>query len=212
MGEHVRIEEQKTYAVIWMEDEEQHNTLTRAFMEALSSAVAEVAKNPRMRGMILASGASVFCAGASVEEMYPLNREEADRFGQIGRNLNRAIEDLKMISVAAIGGLCAGGGNELAISCTCRIASVRARFSQPEVSLGIIPGAGGSYRLPRLIGVGRAKELLYAGEMINARYAQRIGLVDQVVRPEELLPKARRFLEARIKDQEGDLYDKFRNI
>lgn len=202
MGAKVRIEEHKTYAIIWMEDEERHNMLTRDFMKELSKAVAQVAGNPRMRGMILTSAASVFCAGASVEEMYPLNREEADRFGKIGRNLNRAIENLKMISVAAVGGLCAGGGNELAISCMYRIASVRARFSQPEVSLGIIPGAGGCYRLPRLIGVGRAKELLYTGEMINARYAQRIGLVDQVVRPEELLHEARRFLEARIRDQD----------
>lgn len=184
------------YAIIWMEDE--NNMLTRFFMSELSRAVKNIREDPDVKGMILASGTPVFCSGASIEEMYPLKREEADRFGRIGRKLNLEIEALGKPSVAAVGGLCLGGGNELAISCTYRVAATRARFAQPEVSLGIIPGAGGSYRLPRLIGTGRAKELLYTGEMINARYAQRIGLVDRVVPPDDLIRTAEASLQELI--------------
>lgn len=138
------------------------------------------------RILVITGEGKAFVAGADISEMAHLSEEEGFAFGKRGARVFKKIEDLPFPVIAAVNGFALGGGCELAMSCDIRIASAKARFGQPEVGLGIIPGFSGTYRLPKLVGQGIAKELIYTGKMIGADEALRIGLVNSVVAPEEL--------------------------
>ena len=138
------------------------------------------------RVLVITGEGKAFVAGADISEMAHLSEAEGLAFGQRGSRVFKKIEDLPFPVIAAVNGFALGGGCELAMACDIRIASAKARFGQPEVGLGIIPGFSGTYRLPKLVGQGIAKELIYTGKMIGADEALRIGLVNQVVAPEEL--------------------------
>ena len=138
------------------------------------------------RVLVITGEGKAFVAGADISEMAHLSESEGLAFGQRGAAVFKKIEDLPFPVIAAINGFALGGGCELAMACDIRIASEKARFGQPEVGLGIIPGFSGTYRLPKLVGQGIAKELIYTGKMIWADEALRIGLVNSVVAPEEL--------------------------
>jgi len=145
--------------------------------------------------VITGSGQKAFVAGADIAEMQPMSVEQAREFSTWGQSVFDKIENLHKPVIAAINGFALGGGCELAMACDIRIASDKARFGQPEVSLGIIPGYGGTQRLSRLVGKGVAKELLFTGDIIDATEAYRIGLANKVVPAEELMSVAKAMAE-----------------
>jgi enoyl-CoA hydratase len=167
------------------------NALNRKTVEELGAALDAVRGDESIRALILTgAGEKAFVAGADIKELaaqLPVQGKETSLFGQ---GVFRRLETMGIPSIAAINGFALGGGCELALACTLRIASRTARLGQPEVKLGIIPGYGGSQRLARLCGKGVAHELILTGDVISAEEALRIGLVNRVVEPAELLPAA----------------------
>ncbi len=167
------------------------NALNAAVMRELGETVNEIYTNALIRSAIITgSGAKAFVAGADISEFKDLNREEGMAMAKKGQDIFSLIEDSPKPIIAAVNGFALGGGCELAMACHFRLASENARFGQPEVNLGLVPGYGGTQRLTRLIGKGRAIELLISGNMIDAQTAFQYGLVNAVTRAEELLPKS----------------------
>lgn len=167
---------------------EVRNALNAATRKEIRNAIGEIEKDGDVRVVIITgAGEKAFISGADItafKEATPIMMEESA--STLGQQLLSDIENLSVPVIAMINGFCLGGGQELAICCDIRIASENAKFGQPEVNVGIFPGAGGTQRLPRLIGWGKAKELIYTGRIIDAVEAERIGLVDKVVPPERL--------------------------
>ena len=172
------------------------NALNKTVIEELNSAIDEVYKNPEIKSAILTgSGNKAFVAGADISEFASLDATGGKALAQKGQDLVfTKIENSSKPIIAAVNGFALGGGCELAMSCHFRVASENAKFGQPEVNLGLIPGYGGTQRLVHLIGKGRALELLMTGNMIDANTALQYGLVNHVVPQEELLTKARTIL------------------
>src|SRR5438034_3866870 len=172
------------------------NALNRRTWEDLRTAFADARDDAAVRGVILTgAGDKAFIAGADINELArvtAIEAEEASSFGQAVLNL---IENLGKPVIAAVNGFALGGGCETAMACTLRVAAEHAKFGQPEVKLGIPPGAGGTQRLPRLVGKGRALQMILSGEMISAQEAYRIGLVNEVVPPGELIPRCEAILK-----------------
>lgn len=172
------------------------NALNYAVLQELNSALDEIASDSSIKVVVLTGGGEkAFVAGADISEMQNMSALEGRNFGKFGQGVFDKLEKLPQPVIAAINGFALGGGCELAMACDIRIASPKAKFGQPEVTLGIIPGFGGTQRLSRLIGKGRAQELLYTGDMIDAEEAYRIGLVNKVVPPAELLNAAKELAE-----------------
>ena len=168
------------------------NALNVEVLEELAAAFATLQKNESVACVILTgSGAKAFVAGADIAAMQPLDAVSAVHFARLGHTVFNVIEKFPKPVIAAVNGFALGGGCELAMACDIRIAAENARFGQPEVNLGVIPGFGGTLRLTRLIGKGRAKELIFTGDMVDAQEAYRIGLANKVVAAEELLAVAR---------------------
>jgi enoyl-CoA hydratase len=171
------------------------NALNAATMDELDKAFAEVQQAPTVRGMILTgAGEKAFVAGADINELATSTPAEAQQKSLRAQRILRRLELMSKPSIAAINGFALGGGLELAMACTLRVAATNAKLGQPEVKLGIIAGYGGTQRLPRLVGRGKALELLLTGDPIDAAEAQRIGLVNHVVPREELLTFSRALL------------------
>jgi len=169
---------------------EKLNALNRATLEELDLAFRSMAKDPSVGAVILTgSGTKAFVAGADINELARLSPVEGREFALFGQEVLHRIETLGKPVLAAVNGYALGGGCEIALACTLRIASSAAKFGQPEVNLGIIPGYGGTQRLARLVGRGKAQELILTGEMIDAAEAHRIGLANQVVAPGELMAR-----------------------
>jgi Enoyl-CoA hydratase/carnithine racemase len=157
------------------------NALNTKLLCELEGAVDHISEHRTIRAVIMTgSGEKAFVAGADIGEMKDQTPEEAKRFSESGHRLMMKIEQLPQPVIAAVNGFALGGGCELALACDIRLASRNARFGQPEVTIGIITGFGGSQRLPRLVGSGIAKELLLSGAVIPAHRAREIGLVNQV--------------------------------
>ncbi|MBE0499967.1 MAG: enoyl-CoA hydratase/isomerase family protein [Desulfuromonadales bacterium] len=168
------------------------NALNNELIEELAAAFAGLKERDDVACVILTGGGSkAFVAGADIAAMQPLDAVSAAKFARNGHAVLNSIENFPKPVIAAVNGFALGGGCELAMACDIRIAAENARFGQPEVNLGVIPGFGGTLRLPRLIGKGRAKELIFTGDMIDAAEACRIGLVNKVVAAEELLATAK---------------------
>ena len=165
------------------------NALNSTILKELDDFVGHLDAQTRVL-IITGDGEKSFVAGADISEMAHLNEQEGFEFGRLGAQVFRRIETLPIPVIAAVNGFALGGGCELAMACDIRIASSKAKFGQPEVGLGIIPGFSGTYRLPKLIGQGYAKEMIYTGKVIRADEALRIGLVNAVYEPEELMGKA----------------------
>jgi enoyl-CoA hydratase/carnithine racemase len=175
------------------------NALDTTTLTELDSALDEVAANNDIKVLIITgAGQFAFCAGADISVINAIaGPDEARTLVLRGQAILNKIEKMPKPVIAAINAVCLGGGNELALACHIRIASDRARFGQPEINLGLIPGFGGTQRLPRLIGKPRALELLLSGDMIPAQEAHRIGLINKVV-PEGDVVKVARDLARRI--------------
>lgn len=166
------------------------NALNGALVEELAQAFDEIEKDDQVDVVILTGKGRAFVAGADISEMATMNAQQAAQWAKGSMEVFRKIETLSVPVIAAVNGFALGGGCEIAMSCDIRIASTKAKFGQPEVGLGITPGFGGTQRLPRLVGLGKAKQLIFTGALIDAEEAHRIGLVDEVVEAEELLEKA----------------------
>ena len=176
------------------------NALNREVMHELDQVINEIEKNPQVRAAILTgAGQKAFVAGADISEFLGLSSSEGVNLARTGQNIFFKFENCSKPIIAAVNGFALGGGCELAMACHFRIASENAKFGQPEVNLGLIPGYGGTQRLVQLIGKGRAMELLMTGNMIDAQQALQYGLVNYVVPQEELLSKTKSILDQIIK-------------
>ncbi|HXU13583.1 MAG TPA: enoyl-CoA hydratase-related protein [Terriglobales bacterium] len=166
------------------------NALDMSTMDELRTAFHEIKRDVGVRAVILTgSGEKAFIAGADISELAKNDPVTAKEYALRGQNVLNLIENLGKPVIACINGFALGGGCEIALACTMRLASDNAKLGQPEVKLGIIPGYGGTQRLPRLVGKGIAMQLLLTGEMIPAKEAHRIGLVNEVTAPSDLIPR-----------------------
>ena len=187
--------EESGIALLTVNRPEKLNALSGAVIAELADAFGRVASDPAIRAAIVTgAGEKAFVAGADIRELAELSPYEARALALRGQAAFRQLETCGKPSVAAVNGFALGGGLELAMACTVRFASENAKLGQPEVKLGIIPGYGGTQRLPRLVGRGRALELLLSGDPIPAAEAYRIGLVNAVVPQAELLDYCRGWL------------------
>lgn len=167
-------------ALITLNAPERRNAIDLQMVQSLHARLDELAPRQELRAVVLTgSGEKAFAAGADIAQLK--ERKAADALAAINSSLFKRIEDFPVPVVAALRGWTLGGGCELAIACDLRVAGEGTRMGQPEVGLGIIPAAGGTYRLPRLIGLGRARDLIYTGRILDAEEALRIGLVERVV-------------------------------
>jgi enoyl-CoA hydratase len=194
--EQVLFEVEAGIALLTVNRPDKLNALSGAVVAELSDAFERIESDPSIRAAILTgAGAKAFVAGADIHELAALSPAGAHAFARRGQQVFRMLETSSKPSVAAINGYALGGGLELAMACTVRFAAENAKLGQPEVKLGIIPGYGGTQRLPRLVGRGRAMELLLAGEPVTAAEAHRIGLVNAVVPQAGLLNYCRGWLD-----------------
>jgi enoyl-CoA hydratase/carnithine racemase len=171
------------------------NALNRTALAELKAAFEDASLDHDVHGVILTgAGEKAFIAGADITELARINAVEAEEFTRSGQAVLNVIENLGKPVIAAVNGYALGGGCETAMACTIRLATEDATFGQPEVKLGVIPGYGGTQRLPRLVGRGRALQLILSGAMINAQEAYRIGLVNEIVPRSELMTRAEAIL------------------
>jgi enoyl-CoA hydratase len=171
------------------------NALNTPTWHDLRTAFEEARDDAAVRGIILTgAGDKAFVAGADIGELAHATAIDAERSSRFGQGVLDLIEDLGKPVIAAVNGFALGGGCETAMACTIRIAVEHAKFGQPEVALGLVPGGGGTQRLPRLVGRGRALQLILSGEMISAQEAHRIGLVNEIVPAAELIARAEAIL------------------
>ena len=174
---------------------EKMNALNNEVLTDLNKVLDELERNPEVRSVIITgAGSKAFVAGADITEFGGLNKEEAMAMAKRGQDTFFRIENCSKPIVAAVNGFALGGGCELAMSCHFRVAAENAKFGQPEVNLGLIPGYGGTQRLVQLIGKGKAMELLMSAKMIDANEAKELGLVNYVTAPDSLLAQTREIL------------------
>lgn len=189
------IQDNGAVRVIKINNPDALNALNTAILKELDAAFTEVAEDNGILAVVLTGEGRAFVAGADISEMKSKNAIEGEIFGKLGASVFRKIELLPKPVIAAVNGFALGGGCELAMSCDIRLASAKAKFGQPEVGLGITPGFSGTQRMPRLIGMGKAKELIYTADIIDAAEAYRIGLVNHVYEPEALMEEAMKMAE-----------------
>ena len=188
--ERVVVEKKGRLAVVVLNSPEKLNALDSATLRALDEAFAAVERDGEVDVALLTGAGKAFCAGADVAELASMTPASAREFSMAGRAVFSRIERLKKPVIAAVNGYALGGGLELALACDIRIASESASFGLPEVSLGIIPGFGGTERLPRVVGQARARELIFTGARIGAAEAASIGLIARAVPAEKLMEEA----------------------
>src|SRR6476646_9934776 len=189
--ENLKLEKKNATAYVTIDRLKVLNALNMATMRELLQVFSELKDDKQIRVVILTgSGEKACVAGADINELAKNDPVAAKAYTHRGQSVLNLIENLGKPVIACINGFALGGGCEIAMACTMRLASETAKLGQPEVKLGIIPGYGGTQRLPRLVGKGIAMQLLLAGEMITAQEAHRIGLVNEVVAAAELIPRA----------------------
>ncbi len=186
----VNFEQQGAVAILTINRPEALNALNSQVLSDLDEAITKVEAADDIHAVILTGAGRSFVAGADIGEMKGFSAIDGKKFGVHGGGVFLRLENLSKPVIAAINGFALGGGCELAMSCDIRIASEKAKFGQPEVGLGITPGFGGTQRLPRIVGISKAMELILTAKVIGAAEAKEIGLVSQVYAPEELMDKA----------------------
>ena len=194
--ENVLYEKKGAIAYVTLNRPKVLNALNQRTWENLRTAFEDARDDAQVRGVILTgAGDKAFIAGADISELSHVTAIEAEKSSTYGQEVLNLVENLGKPVIAAVNGFALGGGCETAMACTIRVASEHAKFGQPEVTLGLIPGGGGTQRLPRLIGKGRALQIILSGEMISAQEAFRIGLVNEVVPAAELITRAEAILK-----------------
>ena len=189
----VLLQKEGSLAIVTINRPKALNALNTETLNELDLVLDEIENDDNVYAVIVTgAGEKAFVAGADISEMKDKNVLEGRKFGLLGNKIFRKVETLGKPVIAAVNGFALGGGCELSMACDIRIASEKAKFGQPEVSLGITPGFGGTQRLARLVGMGMAKELIYSAKNINAEEAFRIGLVNKVVAPENLMEEAKK--------------------
>ena len=194
--EHLLVEIQEPVALITVNRPNRLNALSRATIKELQRALTEVQARPEVRALILTgAGDRAFIAGADIRELAELDALGAREYSRLGQDLFRQLELFSIPVIAAINGYALGGGLELAMACTLRIAAEQAKLGLPEVKLGVLPGFGGTQRLPRLIPAGIALEMMLTGEPLTASEARQHGLVSRVVAAADLAAEAEKLAQ-----------------
>ncbi|QLE64449.1 Naphthoate synthase [Furfurilactobacillus rossiae] len=177
------------------------NALNTATLTEIGQALDEVRDNADLIKVLIITGAGekAFVAGADISEMRDMNSLQAATLSKLAHESFGKIENLSQLTIAAVNGYCLGGGLELASSCDIRVGSSKAKFGQPEVTLGIVPGFGGTQRLTRLVGRGKAKEMIATGTMVDAQEAYRVGIIEEIAEPDELMDKVHALANTVIK-------------
>jgi enoyl-CoA hydratase len=187
----VKVSKEGAVATITIDRPEAMNALNEHVLAELEKAVGELDADESVLAVVVTGEGKAFVAGADIAAMVDMDGPRGKAFSEIGHRVFGALERAHFITLAAVNGFALGGGLELAQACDLRFASTKAKMGQPEVNLGVTPGFGGTQRLPRLLGPGRALYLLTTGETVDAETALRLGLVTGVYEPEELLPKVK---------------------
>jgi enoyl-CoA hydratase len=195
--ENLRYQLRLPLAVVTIDRPKVLNALNHRSMTELELVFTDIRENDSIRAVLITGGGEkAFVAGADIGELASVSALEGEQLARRGQRIFSLIENCGKPAIACINGFALGGGCELALACTLRIASSSARLGQPEVKLGILPGYGGTQRLPRLIGKGAALKLILTGEIISAEEALRIGLVDEVTSPDQLLARGEQIAQA----------------
>ncbi|MBK8395641.1 MAG: enoyl-CoA hydratase/isomerase family protein [Leptospiraceae bacterium] len=187
---HLKVTKQEKIVTVEISRPEALNALNKDLLIELESCIAHLERDNTNRVVIITGSGKAFVAGADIAAMKEYDYQKAYEFGGLGQVVFTNIERSRLVIIAAINGFALGGGLELALACDIRIASKNAKLGLPEVGLGLIPGFGGTQRLPRLIGTGLAKEIIFTADMITAEEAYRIGLVNKLVESADLIPTA----------------------
>jgi enoyl-CoA hydratase len=190
ISERVELEKKDEIGIIRLNRPEALNILDTKTLKKLGDVFGDIENDKKVRVVII-TGEKHFCAGADIRELKGKSPEEAETFSRLGHSVFNEIETMGKPVIAAIRGYALGGGCEMALACDLRIAGESAKLGQPEVNHGLIPGFGGTQRLTRLVGIGRAKEMILTGKVIDAREAETIGLLSKVVRDEDVMQRAR---------------------
>lgn len=198
--QYIKIEKKGDIRILTVNKPDVLNALDKAVLAELDAAVDQIKEDPDVKALIITGAGRAFVAGADIAAQSVLDTRGGRAWGQQGSAIFRKIEILEVPTIAAVNGFALGGGCELALSCDLIIASEKAKFGQPEVTLGITPGFAGTQRLPRRIGAAKAKELIFTGEIIKAHEAEKIGLANKVVLPENLMTAAIEMAEKIIKN------------
>ncbi len=191
----ITLEKKNGIGIITMNRPQVLNALDKETIEELTIAVHELEHDRSIHVAILTGKENAFIAGADIKQMQAMNPLQAKEFATLGHSLLSSIERSRLPYIAAINGYALGGGCEVMMACDCILAATTAKIGQPEINLGIHPGFGGTQRLPRLVGLTKAKELLLTGDSIDAAEAHRIGLVNKVVELEKLLEEAEKLAQ-----------------
>lgn len=195
----LKVEKKSGIANVEINRPEALNALNEELLSEIESCVKELEKDLSIRVLVITGSGKAFIAGADISKMKEYNNSEAMEFSQFGQRVFDSIQNSDIVSIAAINGFALGGGLELALSCDIRIASTNSKLGLPEVSLGLIPGFGGTQRLSRLAGIGKANELILTGDMISAEEALQSGIVNRLTSPEDLLNTANAIAASIIK-------------
>ncbi|MBE6091314.1 MAG: short-chain-enoyl-CoA hydratase [Clostridium beijerinckii] len=188
--ENIKVKEENGISVICIDRPKSLNALNTQTLKELGQIINDISERKDIYTVIITgSGEKAFVAGADITEMKSKSAIEGRKMAKLAQKIFSNIENMPQVVIAAVNGYALGGGCELSMACDIRLASTKAKFGQPEVGLGIIPGFAGTQRLPRLVGKGIAKELIFTTDMIDAKEAYRIGLVNKVYEPEELMEK-----------------------
>ncbi len=186
----INIEVREGICILKINRPEALNALNSGVFKEMKAFLNNLEGDKNIRALIITGEGKAFVAGADIAEMVNMNSKEAEQFSRTGKDLFSSLENLEIPVIAAVNGFALGGGCELAMACDIRIASEYAKFGQPEVSLGLIPGYAGSQRMPRLLGLGNALYYLMTGDQIKSEEALRIGLVQKLVGHENLIDEA----------------------
>ena len=195
MYETIKYEVENNIGYVTINRPKAMNALNTQVLDELHTVFTEIESDDNVKAVIVTGEGKAFVAGADIAQMKELTAVEGRAMMTKGHNVMNLMESIEKPIIAAVNGFALGGGCELAMACDFRIASEKAKFGQPEVNLGIIPGFGGTQRLPRLVGKGMGKYLIMTADMIDAQEAARIGLVEKVVAPEELMDTCKALAE-----------------
>ncbi len=193
--ETIIFEKKAGWALITLNRPDKLNALNKQMFDDLDDCFKLVQHDPEIKALVLTgSGAKAFAAGADIKELHESDGITGSFFSAYGSNVMKRLAQMNIPTIAAVNGFALGGGCELTLACQMRFASENAKMGQPEVNLGIIPGYGGTQRLPRIVGKAKAMELILSANMVDANEALRIGLVNAVYKPEELMAKVEEFV------------------